>query len=163
MNTIGTIDVASKTDFCVGGFFLCAGIVLLTAVIPNQTIMVDDGELAHAFMPSLAAWLFVVFGGALLLRPVAARVLKIQFANPPVYPSPIDAVFIKCLGAGIGVLAVSILSIRHTGYLFGGGITIFLSSLLFQYNRPAQSVTIALVVPGMIYVLVRIGLRLALP
>ena len=147
---------ADKTDALVGiGLALVAGAAAIW-VIPNQAVPGDEGEIAPAMLPLVAATLIAGLG---IIQAV------IPFVSRSDAPAPFD---LKSFGFAVMAtmyLGLALLALSTIGY-WGGGIVIILAAGIAM--RPQGSariwmILIALALPSATFYLAWHGLRLALP
>ena len=143
-------------------FLLIGAALLIRIVIPSETIPGDEGELAQAFMPTLAA----------VTIAAAATAGEATHGGPereavPAEPEqgPIDRVFWMVLAGGALLFVLVLALVGQLGYLIGSGATILLFGLAFNRNRRAWVfiIAVAVLLPPPAHVLVLYGLGLALP
>ena len=163
-------------------FLLIGAALLIRIVIPAETIPGDEGELAQAFMPTLAAVTIAAAASLVLIRAVAARFRDSRAAAAttgeathggpereavPAEPEqgPIDRVFWMVLAGGALLFVLVLALVGQLGYLIGSGATILLFGLAFNRDRRAwvSIIALAVLLPPAAHVLVLYGLGLALP
>ena len=158
------IGGAGKDAF-LGVVFALAGLLLLVWIIPAETIPGDDEELSQAFMPSVAAWLFMACGVFLALKGLVH--MRVAGSEPATLETSdadaTDLLFAKALCVGSVALFGALLAIYVLGFLVGGALAIFAFVLAFDRTRLLGGAVIAIAVPPVLYALAWHGLRLALP
>ena len=157
--------------------FLLAGAALLVGVvIPAETIPGDEGELAQAFMPTLAAAAIAIAAGLILVRAVSERVRARRGTHSgpevPEVPDPasveperqpIDRFFWSVLAGATLLFGLVLAALGGYGFLVGGGASILAFGLVFGRRRWPSVLALAVLFPAAAYFLVLHGLGLALP
>ena len=165
----------ARRDIGAALFLLAGAVLLVWIVIPAETIPGDEGELAQAFMPNLAAVTILVAAALVLVRAGAERARERravpaqgtgeQPAAGAAEPErqPIDRVFWTVLVGAILVFGLVLAVLGRFGFLVGSGAAILAFGLVFSRRAWVGIAALAVLLPAASYYLVLHGLGLALP
>ncbi len=157
-------------------FLLVGAALLVGVVIPAETIPGDEGELAQAFMPTLAAAAIAAAAGLILARAVsdrsrvrrggASRADDEEVPDPASAEperQPVDRFFWSVLAGATLLFGVVLAVLGEFGFLAGGGVSILAFGLVFSRRSWPALAVLAFLFPAAAYFLVLHGLGLALP
>lgn len=137
------------TDRLSGAFFFLLGLALYFHVVPNYVDRIDYGAIYPATMPSALAILLAIGGALLILKPTDQR--------PP------DAALVARAALYLAVLVAGVYAMSWFGFVYTAAPLALAIMLLIGERRPRWLVAGVVVMPFLIWLVVKIVLERSLP
>lgn len=138
-----------SADRASGAFFVLFGLALYFLVIPAQVEVVEGGNLAPSTMPNILAWVLVICGAILVVKPTD---FQTQGMRPFLVTAAYSAVLV------LGIYAMSL-----WGFEFVAPPLALVIMLMIGERRPLWLILGAVIMPLLIWFLVTYPLGRALP